>query len=623
MKKILLLCLITQGLMAQPKPVQSKINNVTVFPNGAQITRSAHVSLAIGKTEMIFKGISPQINKQSIQVKSEANLTILSVVHQAGNLLDKAKQEEINEVELQKTLIEDKIRAEKNSLLVFKREEEMLLKNQVVGGTYAGMKIADFKESVDYQRARMHEALSKQLEIEKNLRKLEAEMNSVNQALTLINTAKDAILSEIIVTVQCKEPVNDALFTIDYFVPNAGWLPTYDLRIKKLTEPITLAYKANVYQYSGEDWKDIRLSLSTATPGKNADVPKMKDWILGENNDYSDYYENINASANQSLTEVQGRVISKNTRKALAGVSVFLKGTALGTTTDMNGNYKINIPPLQSPASKTLVFSLRGMQTKEDFVSSDKLDIELEEDIEGPVVVGYVSSKRRDVTGAVTSRRNERGKVIKRLDIEAKEAPTSQLFEILMPYTIPSDARVYTVELKEEHVQATFEHISIPKIDPDVFLHAHIIDWEKYKLLSGEASLFIENTFVGKSKLNLTNKDTLSISFGRDKGVIVSRNKVKSYQKKQFIGFNKSEQSVYEIIARNTRNEAVNLIIEDQFPVSKSREVSVEDQEAPEAEINAEKSRVKWRLNLAPAKEYKLSLKYTIKSPKSGYIEAE
>src|SRR6218665_2725198 len=102
MKKILLLCLITQALWAQSTTVQSKIENVTIFLNGAQVTRSAHVSLPIGKTELVFKGISPQINKQSIQVKSESKFSILSVTHQLGSLLDKVQQEEITKIEAQK-----------------------------------------------------------------------------------------------------------------------------------------------------------------------------------------------------------------------------------------------------------------------------------------------------------------------------------------------------------------------------------------------------------------------------------------------------------------------------------------------------------------------------------------
>ena len=209
------------------------------------------------------------------------------------------------------------------------------------------------------------------------------------------------------------------------------------------------------------------------------------------------------------------------------------------------------------------------------------------------------------------------------LDISERDSPTSQSFDILIPYTIPSDGKVYTAEIKEESIPANFEHFCIPKIDTDVFLYAHIIGWEKYKLLPGEANLFIDNTFLGKSKLNLFNKDSLSLSFGRDKNVMVSRTKVKSYQKKQFIGSNKSEQFSYEIVARNTKNEAINLLIEDQFPTSSTKEVSIEDKEAPESEIDTETGTVKWKVNLAPAREYKVSLKYTIKSPKSGLVIAE
>jgi hypothetical protein len=98
---------------------------------------------------------------------------------------------------------------------------------------------------------------------------------------------------------------------------------------------------------------------------------------------------------------------------------------------------------------------------------------------------------------------------------------------------------------------------------------------------------------------------------------------LKNYQKKQFIGSNKTEQFSYEIIARNTKNEAINLLIEDQFPTSDNKEVNIEDKEAPEVEINTETGKIKWRLNLLPAREYKVSLKYTIKSPKSGLVVAE
>lgn len=624
MKKIFLLCLITQALWAQSTTVPSKIENVTVFLNGAQVTRSAHASILIGKTELIFKGISPQINKQSIQVKSDSKFSILSVTHQLGNLLDKPTQEEITKIETQKQVVEDKINLERSYLLLFKREEDMLLKNQVVGGQQVGMKVADLKESVEYQRQRMQEVLMKKLEFEKNIQKLEDETKKLNQQLTEINARKDVQMSEIVVTVLAKENIGNAPISISYFVKNAGWTPTYDFRVEKLSQPISLAYKANIFQYSGEDWKEVKLGLSTANPYKSGTAPVLQKWVVGEKNNYSDYYNNIlegetyGINANQS--EVWGRVTAKSDKLGLPGSSITLKGTTLGTSTDANGNYRLTIPPTFYDKKAVLVFSSIGFQTEEKVISSNRIDISLREDSQAlneVVVTGY------SIGGLSAGSDRDYNKRTVPLDIAERDAPTSQTFDILIPYTILSDGKVYTAEIKEESIPAIFEHFCIPKIDTDVFLHAHIIGWEKYKLLPGEANLFIDNTFLGKSKLNLFNKDTLSLSFGRDKNVIVSRTMIKSYQKKQFIGSNKTEQFSYEITARNTKNEAINLLIEDQFPTSDSKEITIEDKEAPEAEINTETGKIKWKHNLSPAKEYKVSLKYTIKSPKSGLVTAE
>lgn len=605
--------------------VNSKIDKVTLFLNGAFVERSAKTSLVNGKTELVFKGVSPQIDKQSLQVKGEGKFTVLSVSHQLGNLLDKSKQEEITKIEVQKVFVEDKIKIEKNNLLVYKREEEMLLKNQVIGGTYSGMKANDLKESVEFQRLRMQEVLNKQLEFERSLRKLDEEIRKVNQQLTEINTSKDITMSEVIVTVSAKENVANAIFQISYFVQNAGWTPTYDFRVEKLTEPINITYKANVYQYSGEDWKDVKLSLSTANPRKNGVAPVLKNWFLGVRNDYSEYLNNINAPVNDAVTEVRGKVNAKNGGDALPGVTVTLKSTSLGTQTDVNGNFKINIPP-NLTAKKVLKFSMVGMNTQEVNISSNIINVEMEEDsktLDEVVVVGYGVQRKTAMTGAMTEIRDSKGNRVQRLEVDEKEAPTSQSFDILIPYSIPSDGKVYVVEVKEDEIPAIYEHFCVPKIDTDVFLNAKIIDWEKYKLLEGEASLFVDGTYLGKSKLNLSNKDTLNLSFGRDKNVSVTRTKLKDFQKRQFIGSYKSEQRAYEISVRNTKNEPINLVLEDQFPVSKMKEVNVEDKEAPEAEINEETGKLIWRKKVLPAKEQKFTFKYTVKSPKSGFVEVE
>lgn len=77
---------------------------------------------------------------------------------------------------------------------------------------------------------------------------------------------------------------------------------------------------------------------------------------------------------------------------------------------------------------------------------------------------------------------------------------------------------------------ASFEYQSVPKLDPTAFLVAQVRDWQKYDLLEGEANLYFENTFVGKSMLNLLSaSDTLNLSLGRDLGIVVKREKRKEF----------------------------------------------------------------------------------------------
>jgi N-terminal domain of unknown function (DUF4140) len=94
--------------------IPSKIEKVTVFLQGAQVERTAKQNLSVGKYNIIFGGISPKINKQSIQLKADGKLTVLSVTHQINYLKEQEIQEEIKQLEIQKEQWMEKISLETN-----------------------------------------------------------------------------------------------------------------------------------------------------------------------------------------------------------------------------------------------------------------------------------------------------------------------------------------------------------------------------------------------------------------------------------------------------------------------------------------------------------------------------
>jgi hypothetical protein len=80
---IVLLIISTNSLLGQSKSkmVTSKIEKIIVFTEGAQVLRTAKASFSSGKSELVFSGISPKVDKESIQVKGKGAFTIQSVVH--------------------------------------------------------------------------------------------------------------------------------------------------------------------------------------------------------------------------------------------------------------------------------------------------------------------------------------------------------------------------------------------------------------------------------------------------------------------------------------------------------------------------------------------------------------
>ena len=113
-------------------------------------------------------------------------------------------------------------------------------------------------------------------------------------------------------------------------------------------------------------------------------------------------------SIEQSGFTVTGKITSSDDNTPLPGVSVILKGTTVGTTTDADGAYTISVPN----ENAVLTFSFIGYTTQEVAVAGrTNIDIALDADItelSEIVVVGYGTQKRSDITGSVASVPKER-----------------------------------------------------------------------------------------------------------------------------------------------------------------------------------------------------------------------
>ena len=511
------------------KQVDSKIDNVTVFLNGAQVSRTATVQVPKGTIDLVFHDVSTAVNPQSIQVTSDFAVTVLAVNHQINYIEEQSKREEITKLDTQLKGLTDKLNFEKAMLQVFQQEENMLIKNQAIGGNNVLLKALDLKEAMDFQRARMTEVKNKQLEINQRITNYNLDITKIQQQLGELNTHNSKASGEIVVTIMAKE-AGTGKMGLSYVVNNAGWYPSYDLRVTDISKPMYLKYKANVFQNSGEEWKDVKLTLSSGNPKENGTKPTLYVWNL-------DYI------------------------------------------------------PKTGP------------------------------NLEEVVVVGYGAVKKAEVQGERSMRVMGNAPLREVASIPravVTEGQTAFQFEIEQPYNIPSDGKQHTVDVQENTINASYEYFCIPQKDKDVFLTARITGWEELNLLTGEANLYYEGTYLGKATLDTREtKDTLEISLGRDKNIVVNRTKLKEFSKNQVFGSSKTDERSWEITIRNKKQQPINITLEDQFPTSTNKDITVERGNYKEGSLDETTNKITWRLKIDPAKEKKIGFNYSVKSPKS------
>jgi uncharacterized protein (TIGR02231 family) len=196
-------------------------------------------------------------------------------------------------------------------------------------------------------------------------------------------------------------------------------------------------------------------------------------------------------------------------------------------------------------------------------------------------------------------------------------------FDIDVPYDVPSNGKEQSVVLKEYAVPSHYKYYSVPKLDKDAYLLGEVADWEKLNLLPGEANIIFEGTYVGKSYIDPNStQDTLNLTLGRDKRVVVKREKVVDYSSVNFMGSNKKQVFTYEIIVKNNKKEKIQLLLKDQYPISSTREIEEELLESSGAEVNKDTGVLTWKVELAPGASKSYRISYSVKYPKDKTVNA-
>ena len=629
--------------LASEKTITSEVVKATVFKDRALVTRSAEVELSAGLNSLVFSGLTPDLDDESVSISSPDKGVKIVDVKVERRFSTEARgekvrriQEKLAELEERKIEIDDKIsvyESKKDFIFGLKAEALKYVNQKILLSTASTEKWNKMLRFVESNLEKIYSAIRQQNSLKKKLNKeIVLQQRQLNQLKNSIGTDYKVILVKL-------ESAHAGKFRISpaYIIPRAGWYPVYDTRISLADKKIELAFFGMVHQSSGEDWRDVRLTLSTADPLSVKDLPQPETWFLdtrplprradalnvrGSRDDMNVVYK-LRRSLPSGMGALSGYVLDEASGEPLAGVNVSLENTNLGAITGTNGSFYIDGV---APGRYTLRADYIGYADSRVFtrvksrnetqlrIRMAESNMEREEAVvavaERPLIQKSVAYSRAITTSMGKEKKS------KYSNIRARELSTT--FELKTKNSIPGDNSAHKVSIDIRSMPVTFEYTTAPRLVEKVYLKGKAVNREKYPWLPGDMNIYVDNNFVNKTYIPLTvPTDTLEIALGTDDGIPVRRILKKRFtESKGILGRDRQITYTYEIEVKNNRRTAEEITVMDQAPVSLDERIVV-GLINPEAESPLVKDdhKIVWKLKLKPGEKKILPLKFTVRFP--------
>lgn len=258
---------------------ETKVTSATVFLSGAQVHREGSMQLSKGNNEIVLQGITDRIDPNSIQVEGTRDYTIISVNHRTNYLQDIKETDEIKIARDSIELLNRQIAMNDNAQQFVNDERQMILSNKQVLGSTTGFDIEELLDLADFYRNRLKKIEMKLIDLKHERKSLDKRKKKYEQQIREWSSRLSKPTSEITIKVST-DRAKETDIGINYFVYDARWVPSYDVRTEDVKSPVQLIYKGDVRQNTGEDWKDISITLSTGNPTVSGVQPDLASWVL-------------------------------------------------------------------------------------------------------------------------------------------------------------------------------------------------------------------------------------------------------------------------------------------------------------------------------------------------------
>ncbi|WP_129125656.1 mucoidy inhibitor MuiA family protein [Geomonas oryzae] len=264
---------------------QSRITAVTVFSDRAQVTRHAALTLKPGMNLLNFDDMPQLMMEESLRAEGKgsgrARIAGISV---KKVFLDRTREQRVRDLEdeiVQLTRKVESIEARRKALAAQKAFVDSI---RVGYGERISKEIGAGKPITGELDQAMRFVGENTGKIEEKIYDTEAEKRPIQDRIAALKKELEQNRADGMKEVRSVQVAIEAEremkfdMELSYLVPQATWVPTYDVRLSADGKEAELVYRAQVWQMTGEDWPGVKLTLSTASPASGGGAPELFPW---------------------------------------------------------------------------------------------------------------------------------------------------------------------------------------------------------------------------------------------------------------------------------------------------------------------------------------------------------
>lgn len=274
---------------SKPAPdvkLSTKIASAIVYNGQAQVTRTGTVRLEAGAARIVCDDLPILFSPVSLQVagRGTAGATILGtdvIVLQD----DPSESPRFKELKARLATLEasrDSVDIQTGALKARQKFIDELAAFPMKQGNEKLapeiFRVDDWKSLMDFMQGERTRSETKLRALGKRRDEIEKEIAWINREISGMSRSERGVR----VAIDCRaESAGDLVLELTYLVPGTSWSPEYVVRYEPADGSIDLTYNARLGQRTGEDWKGVDATLSTAMPHVGAAPPELRPWYLG------------------------------------------------------------------------------------------------------------------------------------------------------------------------------------------------------------------------------------------------------------------------------------------------------------------------------------------------------